>query len=187
MMGAESGQLQRIQKGAGNTVSANKNPLEGVSVHINIGKWTDWIKSTGAESVSIIDFYLGSSKTRNNASLTDEDKGFIIREIFLDAVKVGAVKFSKKIDPKDFSFELRTATLPLWTDLVVEYAPPGAKKTKEIITPHDYCLEKKCTTSVIGNILQDICAAIQRTSETMGLFDTLFKKVVPDVPSWFDE
>lgn len=92
-------------------------------------KWRGWVESVGAQGIDIIDFYFGGTTTRTWRNLTDGERGFILRELFHDAVNVGVIKLPAPIDVKDFSFELQRGNPPSqWGGLVVEYAPPGAKK-----------------------------------------------------------
>ena len=55
--------------------------------------------------------------------------------MFLDAIKIGALSFSARIYPRDFSFQLRRVSrtyIPGDADLIMEYAGQGAKHVKGV-------------------------------------------------------
>lgn len=139
-MGSGKGQSRRVQMAA-NKANVNKNPLEGVSIQHNEEKWMGWVKSLDVENVSIIDFYCGDGRTKNNIDITDKERAFIIREMFLDAVNIGALSFSPKISPQDFNFWWQERNGNIAT-LVMEYAPKGAESVERQAVFNDLYLKR---------------------------------------------
>ena len=121
----------------------NKNPLWGMSLQYDWQKCRDWVESMDVQDVNIIDFYCGKARAKDRAKLTDEKREFIFRELFLDALSIEALSFSKKVNPKDFSFKLRREGQH-HIRLIIEYAPSGAQKVKGDVKLHDFYLKRNC-------------------------------------------
>lgn len=111
-----------------NKANTSKNSLEGVSVQHDRQKWRGWIKSIGIQEVDIIPFYFGSTTTKTWQNLTGGERAFIIRELFIDAVSIGAIILPVQVGVKDFSFELYRPS-PLSRDLLsIEYSRLGVRR-----------------------------------------------------------
>ncbi len=126
-MGAGNEQLQET---GGLCMTANKISADGeVTLQYDVQKWHDWRKLMGAQDVSIMDFYFGRAKSKDlpdmeNEFLRDKENEFLLKEIFLDAIDIGAISFSAEVRPKDFSFKLKRNAYGVGF-LTMEYAPKG--------------------------------------------------------------
>ncbi len=149
-MGVGKGQSRRAQKAVvtGGKTGADPNPLNKVYFRPKRHEWFKWIKSLNAQNIDIIPFYFGRDKAKMSPDLTDEEREFIIREIFLDALSVDVVKLPDGMDPNDFSFKLqRDNPSSHYANLAVEYAPPGAKKFTGLTLWRDHRLQRKVSTA----------------------------------------
>lgn len=150
-MGAGKGQPRRAEKAIAVTskVSADKNLLQEVTYDQSLyGRWYEWIESMGARDIDLINFYFGSTTTKTWRNLTDEERIFIINELFRDAVDIGVIVLPAQVDVKDFSFKFDRAHRASQYDfLSVEYSPPGVKKKRGRIVWTDFCLDRRVDTS----------------------------------------
>lgn len=158
-MGVDRRQSHRTQKVAVATAktSVNKNPLQGVTIKPDIRQWYEWIFSMDAHNVSITRFYLGSNKLKGSPGLTDGDKEFILRELFLDAIDNGAISFTPKLNPKDFSFKLIGSSKIksyIGPVMAMEYAAPGIKKVKGDAPFPNYYLANDRKMAEVANIFR---------------------------------
>ncbi len=122
-------------------------------------KWRDWVKSRNAQNVNLVDFYLGSIRSEDSVDITDEEKEFIIRELFCDAVSAGAICPSIRPDVKDLSFKLdRSSSLSHDACLIIEYVPSGAKGMAGSGVWGDRCLHLTADTAcdIFGEFVWEI-------------------------------
>ncbi len=65
-------------------------------------------------------------RAKTITNLTDKKEiGFVLRELFIDAVNAGAIGFSRQVDPGDFNFKLNAAGSNAYPNcqLIVDYTP----------------------------------------------------------------
>ncbi len=176
-MGVENRRSLRVKQFVPATISikVEQGPLQNVTFQDDVLKWRNWIILIGAQNISIAEFYFGVAKLKNDTVLTDKEKEFIIRELFLDAISAGALSFSAKVNPKDFSFQLRRANRMkphANADLIVEYAPKGAKKVTGVTHFNDYYLEKSSITQASHHIFSCFKGAIWDASRPVVRFNS---------------
>ena len=105
-MGAGKGQLRRAGKNiiAMNQTSKSRNLLKEVRHREDWDKWCAWTESIDAQDVDTISFYFGSARSKDRTDLTDEEREFILNEIFMDAINNGAISFSTKLGQRKYGF-----------------------------------------------------------------------------------
>lgn len=148
-MGVGKGQSRRVNKAvtAASRAKVDKNFFTGIVYDGH--KWDRWIKALDAQGVDITSFYFGDTTTKTTPSLADEEREFILNEVFRDAVDNGAINLPAQIDVKGFSFKIkRDDPVSQYAFLIVEYAPPGAKKKRKGSTGWvNYLLDREIATA----------------------------------------
>ena len=136
-MGAGRGQRRAKTYMSGNVVSLGVvSSLKGIRITYDWDEWCDWLSAASLDRVKLLSYYLGNERMSTNKVVTNKEKEFIIRELFMDAVDVDAIQLPKKMDSKNFSFKIghTASSSPLHNHLLVEYTPGGNEKPKKKTT-----------------------------------------------------
>ena len=132
IMDAGRGQ-QRVKATVGSSSSGanlkSVGTLNGVEITYSWAEWLDWLQAENIGHIKLLSYYLGNERMHRNKELLDEEKEFVLRELFIDAVDADAINFSKKVDSKDFSFKLPVSP----SSLIIKYTPGGGEKFEERI------------------------------------------------------
>lgn len=163
-MGAGKGKNRRVS-----TTTAAK-PLNKVvtSVTENRSNLQNWLRSEGIQNVGVLDYYLVQ---RKSDAVSDKEKDFLLKELFLDAVNADALMINGgNVDPNDFYFTVKKdgqgSSYYSYLDVSVEYRPRGAAvKGRGNARMSSYYLEGNRKLSSMKEVLYYLRAAVQNAAE----------------------
>ncbi len=143
------------------------NPLKGIKITQDWDKWLGWLQENDLQAVEICDYYFGTDRTKakTNVEITTQGK-FLLREMFIDAVNAGAIKFTPRINPQDFHFNfVDIYCLPRPRQLTVEYTPKTGARVTGSIDYHGEGMYKLQSASV-KKLLYYFCVAIRAAQDS---------------------
>ena len=146
-MGSGKGKTKRVR------VTKTGKPRTTQALRWDEDKWGTWVSSAGVASISVSEYYLGKIKKSPN----DEEAIFIVREVFADAVKCGALKLPTGLTEKDYELTIK---YPYMKQRDFELCAKN-KQTGSVGTAYSPFLESRKNMFTEGKyILRDIGNAI---------------------------
>lgn len=125
-MGAGRGNTQRIRSAQTPPTSIEK-AIEACDVFCAPTTWDKWVRSMNLNKVLLWNYYL--SQAPQGRKLSDQEKAFIITEIFRDAVDNKAIELTENLDLEKFHFGAHSRGRS-YVDMSVEYIENGKSVAK---------------------------------------------------------
>lgn len=118
-MGAGKGKTNRVAK------LVHVQTLRGCQINFNSKKWVEWVQKNNLGNVEVVAYYLKNHV--KNGDLSDEEKTFIVHELFRDALQTNALQFTEPVNPEKFRFRaIQDTNYPKhYVDVQVEYMDQG--------------------------------------------------------------
>lgn len=163
-MGAGKGQKKRITVAIG---SKTPPSLKGVDVAQKHVAWSDWVRARNISNVFLGGYYLNWSNSKH-ATFTEEEKAFVLREFFIDAVKSGTISFSNSsIDPEDFLLKIASDNLLgyLRKEISLEYAPQGKIESCGRALFSEWCLDPRKKLASMTDAVYFLASAAQAAAK----------------------